>query len=95
MAVLVNPAYASRMESTLRDAEPAARAMALQIQVHKASTAREIDAVFADFVRERPDALLVASDPVLPAGVCNLPTWRRTARYRLATGRVRLRRLAD
>jgi putative ABC transport system substrate-binding protein len=64
VAVLVNPAYASRMESTLRDAEPAARAMALQIQVHKASTAREIDAVFADFVRERPDALLVASDPV-------------------------------
>jgi putative ABC transport system substrate-binding protein len=64
VAVLVNPAYASRMESTLRDAEPAAHAMALQIRVHKASTAREIDAVFADFVRERPDALLVASDPV-------------------------------
>ena len=63
VAVLVNPANVSRMESTLRDAEPAARSMGLQIQVHKASTTHEIDAVFASFGRERPDMLLVASDP--------------------------------
>ena len=41
----------------------AARAMGLQVQVFNASTSREIDAVFASLVRERPDALFVASDP--------------------------------
>ena len=50
-------------ETTLRDVEPAARAMGLQIQVLNASTSREIDAAFATFVRERPDALFVGGDP--------------------------------
>ena len=40
----------------------AARAMGLQIQVLNASTSREIDAAFATFVRERPDALFVGGD---------------------------------
>ena len=57
VAVLVNPADGTNTESTLRDVEPAARAMGLQIQVLNASTSREIDAAFANFVRERPDAL--------------------------------------
>jgi putative ABC transport system substrate-binding protein len=48
----------------MRDAEAAARAMRLQIQFHEASTSREIDTVFAGFARERPDALLVGSDPL-------------------------------
>ena len=43
--------------------EAAARAMGLQIQVFNASTSREIDAAFATFVRERPDALFVGPDP--------------------------------
>ena len=63
VAVLVNPANAARCETTLRDVEPAARAMGLQIQVLNASTSREIDAAFATFVRERPDALFVGTDP--------------------------------
>ena len=63
VAVLVNPANATNTESTLRDVEPAARAMGLQIQVLNASTSREIDAAFATIVRERPDALFVGSDP--------------------------------
>ena len=37
--------------------------MGLQIQVLNASTSREIDAAFATFVRERPDALFVGLDP--------------------------------
>ena len=41
----------------------AARAMRLQIQVLNASTSREIDAAFATFVRERPDAVFVGLDP--------------------------------
>jgi group II intron reverse transcriptase/maturase len=52
-------------ETTLRDVEPAARAMRLQIQVFNAATRQEIEAVFASFPRERPDALFVASDTFL------------------------------
>ena len=63
VAVLVNPANAANTETTLRDVEAAARAMGLQIQVLNASTSREIDAAFATFVRERPDALFVGADP--------------------------------
>jgi putative tryptophan/tyrosine transport system substrate-binding protein len=67
VAVLVNPANVRNTESTLRDAEPAARAMGLQIQVVRASTGREIDAAFATFVRERPDVLFVGNDPFFNA----------------------------
>ena len=63
VAVLVNPANAANTETTLRDVEAAARAMGLQIQVLNASTSREINAAFATFVRERPDALFVGADP--------------------------------
>jgi putative ABC transport system substrate-binding protein len=46
----------------LRDVQSAARDMGLQIQVLEASTSREIEAAFATFVRERPDALFVGND---------------------------------
>ena len=62
VAVLVNPAGAA-VETTLRDLEPAARAMGLQIQVFNASTSREVDAAFATFLHERPDALFISNDP--------------------------------
>ena len=63
VAVLVNSANSSNVESTLRDAEAASRAMGLKVQVLNAGTSREIDAAFATFVREQSDALLVASGP--------------------------------
>jgi putative ABC transport system substrate-binding protein len=63
IALLVNPAEATITETTLREAEPAARSMGLQIQVLKASTSAEIDAAFAVIARDRPDALFVASGP--------------------------------
>jgi ABC-type uncharacterized transport system substrate-binding protein len=50
-------------EATLRDAEAAARAVGLQIQVLNANTSREIDAAFETMARERPDALFVATSP--------------------------------
>ena len=62
VAVLVNPANAVNTETTLRDMQSAGRAMGLQIQVLEASTIREIDAAFATFVRERPDAVFVGID---------------------------------
>jgi putative ABC transport system substrate-binding protein len=63
IAVLVNPAEAAITEPTLRDLEAAARVLGLQIQVLRASTSGEIDGAFAPFLRERPDALFVATGP--------------------------------
>jgi putative ABC transport system substrate-binding protein len=63
IAVLVTPADGRTTESTLRDAEAAARAMGLQIQVVKADTSREIDAGFDTLARARPHGVLVASSP--------------------------------
>ena len=63
VAVLVNPANTANTETTLRDVEPAARAVGFQIQVLNADTSREIDAAFATIVRDRPDALFSASSP--------------------------------
>ena len=62
VVVLVNPASATNTETTLRDMEPAARAIGLQIQVLNASTSREIDAAFATFVHDRPDAIFLSQD---------------------------------
>src|SRR5215472_11607421 len=62
VAVLVNPDNARITEITLKDADTAARAMGLQIQVFNASTNREIEGVFATLTRERPDALFVGGD---------------------------------
>jgi putative ABC transport system substrate-binding protein len=64
VAVLVNP-VAPNAESIVKDVEAAARAMGMQIQVLNASTSREINAAFATFVRERPDALFVVGDGFL------------------------------
>jgi putative tryptophan/tyrosine transport system substrate-binding protein len=53
IGVLVNPRNPVNAESTLRGVQEA---------ILNASTSGEIDAVFATFTRERPDALFVAGD---------------------------------
>jgi putative tryptophan/tyrosine transport system substrate-binding protein len=64
VAVLVNPANAMRAEATVKDVQAAAGAMGLKaIQVVRASSSSEINAAFATFARERPDALFVGTDP--------------------------------
>ena len=62
VGVLVNPDNAGNTQATLRDVEPAARAIGLQIQVLNASSVGEIDASFASLARARADALFVAGD---------------------------------
>ena len=62
VAVLVNPRNAVSAESTLRGVQEAAPSIGLQTQILNASTSGEIDAAFATFTRERPDALFVAGD---------------------------------
>jgi putative ABC transport system substrate-binding protein len=62
VAVLVNPANAMRAAVTVRDLQTAGGAMGLEIQVLNASSSQEINAAFATFVRERPDAVFVGTD---------------------------------
>ena len=63
VAVLVNPSgNSSSTESTVKAVDQAGHAMGLQIRIHKASTSQEIDAVFATFTPERPDALFAEGD---------------------------------
>jgi putative ABC transport system substrate-binding protein len=64
VAVLINPTNVVQTETVSRDMQVAARSMGLQIQIFNASTNREIDEAFAALMRERPDALFVASDPL-------------------------------
>src|SRR5262249_49492496 len=61
IAVFIAPTIATGTE--LRDVDSAGRAMGLQIRVLNVSTSREIDAAFATFVSERPDALFVGAAP--------------------------------
>ena len=77
VAALVNPANVRNASVALADLELAGRARGLQIQVLNASTNREIDAAFATFRRERPDALFVSGD--------GLFTSRRVQMVQLAT----------
>jgi len=73
VTVLVNPTspYA---ETTSRDAQAAGLTMGLQIQITNASTSRQIDTAFADFVREKPDALFVGNDPFFTSRRVQLAT---------------------
>ncbi len=64
VAVLVNPTIAGPTEITVKGVDAAARAIGLQVRVLNASTSHEIDAAFATFVRERPDALFIGGDTV-------------------------------
>ena len=67
IAVLVNPAEATNTESTLKDVDSAANAMGLQIKKFNASTSREINETFANFSRERPDAIFIGPDAFFTA----------------------------
>jgi putative ABC transport system substrate-binding protein len=86
IAVLLNPGNASVAESTVREVQKAAPTMGLQIQILNATTIGEVDAVFATFARERPDALFVAGDAFLVSRGVQLATL--TARDRIPASYV-------
>jgi putative ABC transport system substrate-binding protein len=77
VAVLINPASAEYNERIMGEVEAAARGIGLQTQVLKAGTIDEINAAFATFARERPDALFVGQDAFFNS--------RRTQLVHLAT----------
>jgi putative tryptophan/tyrosine transport system substrate-binding protein len=67
VAVLLNPAEPTIAAANLRGVEAASNAKGLQIRVLNASTSSEIDAAFATFASERPDALFISSGPFFNA----------------------------
>jgi len=62
VAVLVNPADATRTETVVKDTQAAARDIGLQVRVFNASTIQEIDTAFATLAHERVNALFVGPD---------------------------------
>jgi putative ABC transport system substrate-binding protein len=67
VALLVDPNIASETEATVRDAQSAAHAIGLQIEVFTASNIREIDEAFASIMRERCNGLLTGPTPFFTA----------------------------
>ena len=57
-------AFRGNMEAAKKDAEVAAAAMGLTIDMHGASTSRDIDAAFATMAEKRTEALLVNPSPL-------------------------------
>jgi putative ABC transport system substrate-binding protein len=75
IVLLVEPNNARITETTVRDAEVAARSMGLQIRVLNANTSLEIDAAFASFAHERKDALFVGTSPLFNARRIQVVHW--------------------
>jgi ABC-type uncharacterized transport system substrate-binding protein len=75
VAVLVNPANTANTQTTSAEVEAAGRAMGLQIRIFTAATSRDIDAAFAAFGRERPDALFVGQDAFFNGRRLQLANW--------------------
>jgi ABC-type uncharacterized transport system substrate-binding protein len=81
VAVLVNPGNPSVAATTIRNVQEAALTIGLKTQIFNTATIGEINAAFATFERERPDALFVAGDAFLLSRAAQLVTL--TARDRM------------
>jgi putative tryptophan/tyrosine transport system substrate-binding protein len=64
VAMLVNPASPDAVPEN-RDVQAAAQVIGLQLNMFTAGTPAEIDSAFTAITTQRPDALLVGSDPFL------------------------------
>ena len=62
IAMLVNP-VSPNAAPEIEDAQAAAKTVGLQLKMFNARTPNELDAAFVAIANERPDALLVGSDP--------------------------------
>jgi putative ABC transport system substrate-binding protein len=62
VAMLANP-LSPESTSEIKDVQVAAQAMGLQLKMFNASTLNELNTAFAAIADQRPDALLVGTDP--------------------------------
>src|SRR5262249_863213 len=77
-ALLVEPSNPTITEPTVRDVEAAARSMGFEMRILHANTSREIDAAFAAFAQDRPDALFVGPSAFFNARRVQLAQWAAT-----------------
>src|SRR6266550_8276390 len=61
--VLVNPSDANRADTILKDIQSAAQGLGLELQVLRASTDGEFDAVFKSLVQLQAGGLVIGGDP--------------------------------
>jgi len=81
IAVLHNPANLPSAETALQDITEGARALGLQISILNASNSREVEAAFANLVRDRADALFVDADIFFTTQAAQIATL--AAHYRI------------
>ena len=62
VAMLANP-LSPESTSEIKDVQAVAQAMGLQLKMFNATTLNELNTVFAAIAEQRPDALLVGTDP--------------------------------
>jgi putative ABC transport system substrate-binding protein len=62
IAVFIDPSNAVNAESILKEIRPAAERLGVQLRVFNVGTSDEINAAFASFEHDRPDALFVGND---------------------------------
>lgn len=67
VAAIWNPANSVFQGQMVKETEAAARSLGIQLRLHGARDAKEIDAAFAAIAKERPEALAVIADPVFVA----------------------------
>jgi ABC-type uncharacterized transport system substrate-binding protein len=82
VGLLVNPDYPAS-QSQVREVQTAASAIGQEVLVLNANSENGIDASFAEFVRQRANALLIGSDPFFTARREKLVTL--SAEHRLPT----------
>jgi putative tryptophan/tyrosine transport system substrate-binding protein len=82
IAMLANPLSPDAVPE-IRDAQAAARANGLELNMHNASTPVELDAALGAIAAQRPDGLLVGSDPFLLIRGNDLVAF--AARYKIPT----------
>lgn len=81
LAALFDPAEPTIAAANLREVQAAAGTMGLQLRVLNASTIGDIDAAFATFANERPDALFISSGPFFTNR--NVQLAQLAARYKI------------
>jgi putative ABC transport system substrate-binding protein len=81
VAVLINPANVASAEGAIQGTQEAAAATGLQLRILNVTTIAEIDAAFASFAQEGPNALFVAADSFFSSRAVQFITL--TARDRL------------
>ena len=74
-AVLVNPTNSSAAQHLVSHAQATARTYGWQIEILNAGNSNDIDSVFSKLAGNRPDAIVVSSDPLFFARRMQLVAW--------------------